>query len=263
MKHEELIESLKQLHLVAMAKSYSELARQCEQGKRTYEQYLAALAAAELAHKKQQRIARFIKDAKLPKDRRIDTYDFKCRTGISSQQVQRLAEGDFVKQGWNVVFFGGFGVGKSHLALALTKDLCATGFRCLFTSVHDLIDGLVTAQKNLTLAAEFRRLDRFDLVTLDELGFTPQSKDGADLFFQFISQRYERKSLMITTNLTYSEWGAVFINPVTTAAAVDRIIHKCETFNIKGPSWRAEEAAQRANRSKIRETALAPTDSLS
>ncbi len=257
MKHEELIASLKQLHLTAIAQGYSEVARQSEQGKKTYEQYLAALAAMEIAHKRTCRLARYVKDAKLPKDRSIEAYDFKCRTGISAQQVRRLADGTFVREAWNIVFFGGFGVGKSHLALALTKSLCETGFRCLFISTHDLIQSLLDAQKNLTLAAEFRRLDRFDLITLDELGFTPQSRDGADLFFQFISQRYERKSLMITTNLAYSEWDKVFINSVTTAAAVDRIIHKCETFNILGPSWRAEEAKKRMLTSKNTETGLA------
>ena len=257
MKHEELIASLKQLHLTAMAQGYSEVARQCEQGKRTFEQYLAALVAMEIAHKRSCRIGRLVKDAKLPKDRSIEGYDFKCRTGISEQQVRRLAEGNFVGQAGNVVFYGGFGVGKSHLALALTKRLCEAGFRCLFTSTHDLILSLLEAQKNLTLAAEFRRLDRFDLVTLDELGFTPQSRDGADLFFQFISQRYERKSLMITTNLTYSEWDKVFINSITTAAAVDRIIHQCETFNIVGPSWRAEQAKKRMVTTKKLDAELA------
>ena len=257
MKHEELIASLKQLHLPSMAHGYAEVARQCEQAKRTYEQYLAALAAMEIAHKRSCRIARYVKDAKLPKDRSLEGYDFKCRSGISEQQVRRLAEGTFVQQGWNVVFYGGFGVGKSHLALALTRMLCETGQRCLFISTHDLILRLLEAQKNLTLAAEFRSLHRFDLITLDELGFTPQSRDGADLFFQFISQRYERKSLMITTNLTYSEWDKVFINSVTTAAAVDRIIHKCETFNILGPSWRADEAKKRMEKSKKTEQALA------
>lgn len=257
MKHEELIVSLKQLHLNAMAHGYSEVARQCEQSKKTYEQYLAALAAMELAHKRTSRLARYVKEAKLPKDRSIEAYDFKCRTGISEHQVRRLAEGTFVRQAWNIVFYGGFGVGKSHLALALTKQLCETGLRCLFISTHDLIQSLIDAQKNLTLATEFRRLDRFDLVTLDELGFTPQSRDGADLFFQFISQRYERKSLMITTNLTYSEWDKVFINSVTTAAAVDRVIHKCETFNILGPSWRAEEAKKRMLTQRRTETELA------
>lgn len=259
MKHEELISSLKSLHLMAMAKEYSEIARQCESAKKTYEQYLAAMVTLEIGAKKDSRIGRLIKDAKLPKDQRLAAYDFKCRTGISEMQVRRLAEGDFVRQGWNVVFYGGFGVGKSHLASALTRLLCGQGFRCLFTSTHELINGLLEAQKTLTLAAHFRRLDRFDLITLDELGFTPQSKDGADLFFQFISQRYERKSLLITTNLTYSEWDQVFLNAVTTAAAVDRVIHNCETFNIKGPSWRAEAAKKRALATK---TELESTEQL-
>lgn len=258
MKHEELIASLKRLYLPTMAKEYSEVARQCDQVKRSYEQYLAALVASELATKQALKITRLLKEAKLPKDRRLETYDFKCRTGISAQQVKRLGEGDFVRQGWNVVLFGGIGIGKSHLAIALTRLLCEVGHRCYFTTVHDLITDLVEAQKTLTLAALYRRLDRFDLIALDELGFTPQSKDGADLFFQFISQRYERRSLLITTNLAYSEWEQVFQNPLTTAAAVDRIIHKCETFNIKGDSWRAEEAKKRA----IASSPKAPTTAL-
>ena len=146
MKHEELIASLKQLHLTAMAQGYSEVARQCEQSKKTYEQYLAALTAMEIAHKRGCRLARYVKEAKLPKDRRLEDYDFKCRTGISEQQVRRLAEGTFIHQAWNVVFFGGFGVGKSHLALALTKLLCEGGFRCLFISTHELIQSLIDAQ---------------------------------------------------------------------------------------------------------------------
>jgi len=250
MKHEELMANLKRLHLAAMALGYSEVARQCETAKKTFEQYLAALVAMEMAHKNELRIGRILKEAKLPKDQRLETYDFKCRTGISELGVRRLGSGDFVRQSVNVVLYGGFGIGKSHLANALTRMLCEAGVRCYFTTTHDLINGLLEAQKTLSLAAHFRRLDRYDVITLDELGFTPQSKDGADLFFQFISQRYERKSLIITTNLTYSEWDKVFLNPVTTAAAVDRIIHNCETFNIKGQSWRAETAKRRAHEVK-------------
>jgi DNA replication protein DnaC len=245
-KHEELISNLKRLHLMAMAREYAAMARQCEQGKRTYEQYLAAMVALEIQEKGRQKVARLLKEAKLPHDKRLETYDFRCRTGITEQQVRRLGDGDFVRQGGNVVFYGSFGVGKSHLGMALTRMICEAGWRCYFTSSQALINDLLVAQKNLTLASLFRRLDRFDVITLDELGYTPQSKDGADLFFQLISQRYERKSLIITTNLTYSEWDQVFLNPVTTAAAVDRVIHNCETFNIKGPSWRAEAAKRRA-----------------
>lgn len=242
MKHEELVANLKKLHLTEIAKDYADCARQCEQKKRTYEQYLAALTTAELAHREQQKIARFTKEAKLLRDKRLETYDYKTREGINQMQVKRLAEGDFIKKGGNIVLFGTFGVGKSHIAEGLTRSLCHKGYRCIFTSLATLTEELLTAQKSLTLTQTFKKYERYDVVTIDELGYTPSCKEGADLFFQLISQRYERKSLIITTNLTYSEWDKVFLNPITTAAAVDRIIHHCETFNIKGPSWRGEEA---------------------
>ena len=173
------------------------------------------------------------------------------RTGISAKQVTRLAEGDFVRQAANVVMYGSFGLGKSHLAMALTSQLCEAGFKCLFSSTHALIAGLLTAKRDLTLASLFKRLDRFDLIVCDELGYVPHDQDGADLFFQLISQRSERKSVMITTNLTYSEWELVFLNPRTTAAAVDRIIHNCETFNIGGDSWRGLEAKKRMSNKEL------------
>jgi len=242
MKHEELITNLKRLHLATIAKDYAEHARLSEEKRQTYEQYLAGLVASELSHRQQQKIARFTKDAKLPRDKVLETYDYRSRKGVSKQQMQRLSEGEFVRQGENIVFYGDIGVGKSHLAEGLSRALCQIGYRCLFTSASALITDLVNAQKSLTLAQTFRKLDRYDVLTLDELGFTPESKDGADLFFQLISQRYERKSIIITTNLPYSEWDKVFLNPITTAAAVDRIIHHCETYNILGPSWRAESA---------------------
>jgi DNA replication protein DnaC len=245
MKHEELIANLKKLHLAAMANDYAECARLCEQKNRTHEQYLAALVTAELAHRNHQKIMRLTKEAKLPRDKRIENYDFKACDGINLIQVKRLSEGDFIKNGGNVVFYGSFGVGKSHIAEGLTRNLCQNGYRCLFISLATLIEDLLTAQKALTLTQTFRKYDRYDVISIDELGYTPSCKDGADLFFQLISQRYERKSLIITTNLTYSEWDKVFLNPITTAAAVDRIIHHCETFNIKAPSWRGEEAKKK------------------
>lgn len=247
MNREDLLKGLKKLHLNAIARDYNDIANECEKKQTTYEQYLACLVDDELREKERTRIERFIKEAKIPLVKMIEEFDFSQRTGISSQQIQRLCDGEFVRSAGNLVFYGSFGVGKSHLAMAITRKLCEKNLRCLFTSTQALINELIVAQKNLTLASLFKRLDRYDLIALDELGYTPQNQEGADLFFQFISQRYERKSLMITTNLTYSEWEKVFLNPVTTAAAVDRIIHNCETFNIQGPSWRAEAAKKRRN----------------
>lgn len=253
MNHEELTMTLKKLRLNAIADQFGEIAKQAERSKLTYEQFLGVLAQVEIAEKKKTRVDRFIKEAKMPGQKILDGFDFNCRQGITRQQVTRLMTGDWVRNAWNLVFYGGFGVGKSHLAMAIIRELCTQGYRSYFINTHELINDLIKANSTLTLSSKLKSLDKYDLIVLDELGYTPHGRDGADLFFQFISQRYERKSLLITTNLTYSEWDQVFINPIMTQAAVDRIIHRCETFNIQGPSWRAEEARTRTRKAGQRE----------
>lgn len=245
MKHEELISGLKQLHLQQMAKEYAEISKLAEKEKRTYEQYLAKLVQVELIEKHRQKVDRLVKQAQIPIKKRLEDYKFEVREGITAKGFNRLCTGDFIRQAGNVVFFGDFGVGKSHLAATLTEKLCEMGFKCLFTSTHGLIAQLTSAKRDLTLVSLFKRLDKFDLIACDELGYVPHDQEGADLFFQLISQRCERKSLLITTNLTYSEWGEVFLNLRTTKAAVDRVIYNCETFNITGPSWRERTAKKR------------------
>jgi len=242
MTHEELVGSLKQLRLYTIAKQYLETARVAEKTKKTYEQYLSILTDVELTEKHRLKVQRLLREAKLPLMKTFESYDFTQRTGITMKELRRLSQGDFIPHAGNVVLYGSFGVGKTHLALALTRSFCERRYRCFYTSTQQLIEQMLEAKKELSLNSLFRKLDRYDLITCDELGYIPQTQQGADLFFQFISQRYERKSLMITTNLTYSEWNKVFLNPITTAAAVDRIIHNCETFNIEGPSWRAIRA---------------------
>lgn len=250
MKHEELVVSLRKLSLPTMALEYGEVARQCEKTSKTHEQYLACLVVAELEKKREGRIRKRVKESQVTLLKTIAAYDFSCRKGITAQQAQRLATCDFIRSGGNVVLYGGVGVGKSHLAIGLTIAACEAGYRSLFCSTQAMINRLTEAHRTLTLTSLFKKLDRFDLIALDELGYTPQSQEGADLFFQLIAQRCERKSLVITTNLPYSEWDKVFINSMATAAAVDRIIFNCETFNILGPSWRAETAKKRAQKPK-------------
>jgi DNA replication protein DnaC len=242
MNHESLIEGLKKLRLHAMVEEYSAIALTFEKERKSFEQYLAKLVEIETEHKRQSKISRLIKQADLPKGKILETYDYSKREGINAKQINRLAEGHFLKDATNIVFYGTFGVGKSHLAEGLVRALCEKGYRCLFVTVSKLINELQAAHQSLSLASMLKRLDQYDLLAIDELGYSPHTKEGADLFFQLISQRYERRSVLITTNLTYSEWDQVFINKTTTAAAIDRIIHKCETFNIIGPSKRAEDA---------------------
>lgn len=246
MKHEELLVGLKRLYLPAMAKDYVDVSRSAEKDKRTYEQYLAKLVEIELHAKHRLKVERLVRSAKMPLRKSIESYDFDSRTGITAQEYKRLATGQFVRENANVVLYGGHGMGKTHLASALAGDLCEASFRCLFSTAHGLINQLTLAKRDLSLTSLFKRLDKFDVIVCDELGYVPHDPDGADLFFQLISQRAERKSTIITTNLTFSEWEQVFLNPRTTAAAVDRIIFKCETFNIGGnESWRATEAKKK------------------
>ena len=245
MNYEELIESLNELRLSGIKREYAELARIAEKEKTSYEQYLFVLLQTELKSRLDAKVKRLILNAKIPKEKDLATYDFKRVKGITAQEIGRLATGQFIKSAHNLIFYGDIGVGKTHLAIGLIKELCCRKFHCLFTSTSLLIESLLEAKKKLCLAQSWKKLDKYDLIVCDELGYIPQTKDGADLFFQFISQRYERRSIIITTNLTYSEWDKVFLDATTTAAAVDRIIHKSETFNIHAPSWRREEAEKR------------------
>ena len=252
MKHEELLSGLKRLHLHQIAKDYVEASRSAEKEKNTYEQYLANLTQIELQAKHRLKVERLARTAKMPLRKSIATYNFAMRTGITAQEFSRLATGDFVKENANVVFFGGFGMGKTHLATALIEALCENGLRCLFTTAHGLINQLTLAKRDLTLTSLLKRLDKYDVIACDELGYVPHDPDGADLFFQLISQRAERRSIIITTNLTFSEWEQVFLNPRTTAAAVDRIIYKCDTFNIAGSeSFRSQEAKKKLKAKSI------------
>ena len=245
MKHEEIVQGLQTLKLPTMARDYVESAKLANKKGSTFEQYLAMLVVSELADKHQAKVKKNIKGAELPMIKTSDNFDYKQRTGITEKQFLKLTEGNFLREATNIVFFGSFSVGKTHLALALTHGLCQKGYRCLFTSTSMLIEKMILAKKESNILGLMKKLDKYDLITCDELGYIPQETAGADLFFQLISQRSERKSIAITTNLTYSEWDKVFINPLTTSAAVERIIANCETFNIKGPSWRKEQAERK------------------
>jgi DNA replication protein DnaC len=157
MKHEELISNLKQLHLHEISAQYFEVAKSAEKNKQTYEQYLATLVEIELIVKNQQKVDRFRKEAKIPIHKSLETYNFAERKGITLKEINRLATGEFLRSAGNIVFYGSFGVGKTHLAIALTDLLCQAGFRCLCITTHNLIAQLQLAKRDLQLASLFKR----------------------------------------------------------------------------------------------------------
>lgn len=254
MNHQELTEGLKDLRLTTMCEQFVEIATLASQKNMTYEKYLGLLVKAELDTKQKRRVDGLIKKATLPLTKSISNFDFNRLSGITAREFSKLAEGNFLQVPNNIVFYGGFGVGKTHLAIALVRALCERGYKCYFSTLSSLIQKLIDARLENKLSDLNKKLDKYDLIVCDELGYLAQTQDGADLFFQLISQRYERKSILITTNLTYSEWDKVFLNPLNTAVAVERIVHNCLTYNIKAPSKRKEEAL---DREKIRQAELA------
>lgn len=236
--HTELMMKLKDFRLSGMGNHFFELAKRAEQEKLTYEQYLSLLVEKEISTRNTNRTNRLLLSAKIPVLKTIEEFNFAPVDGITKTEWQELAKGEFIKAKTNLVFFGLFGVGKTHLSTSLLVEFCKKGISCLFTSTHKLIQEMLQAKENLTLNQLFKKLDRYDVILFDELGYIPQSEDGGNLFFQLISDRSERKSIIITTNLTFSEWDKVFSNKLSTAAAIERVLHKSKVYNLRGPTQR-------------------------
>ncbi len=237
----ELNQILKDFRLSGIANNFIEIAKKSEQEKYTYEQYLSLLVEKEISTRKLNKTKRLLTSAKIPIIKHIDDVNFSLVEGFSKRQWDELATGEFIRQKTNLVLFGSFGVGKTHLATSLLIHLCQQGISCLFTTTHKIIQEMLISQEKLLLNQFFKKLDKYDVILFDELGYVPQSEEGGNLFFQLISDRAERKSIIITTNLTFSEWDKVFANKLSTAAAIERVIHKSKVYNIKGPSKRKPE----------------------
>jgi len=193
----------------------------------------------------ERRVDRLRKASKLPPGKSFDSLDRARVPKTAMLQVQELARGDFLEHGGNVLLFGLPGVGKSHLACALGHALVDRGHSVLFTPTYQLVQMLLAARRDLALPKALRGLDIFDAIILDDLGYVQQTSDEAEVLFTLMAERYERRSLIITSNLVFSEWNRIFKSPMTTAAAIDRLVHHAVIIEIDRASIRAEEAKKR------------------
>jgi len=239
---EALVACLKELHLPAFRSGYEELARQARQEGRGYEQYLLSLAERECQERRQRRVERLLRESRLPLEKSWPALDLRRLPPKVVQQARSLLDGSFLARRENVLAFGPPGSGKTHLLCALGQELVRSGHRVLFATCGLLVQELLVAKRDLKLPRLLRRLSGYEALILDDLGYVQQSREEMEVLFTLLAERYERGSVLLTSNLAFSGWEAIFKDPMTTAAAIDRLVHHCVILELNIPSYRAEQA---------------------
>ncbi len=239
---ESLAMILRALKLPTVARHADEIAHQAERDGWTFGRYLHHLVELEVHERHRGRILRALKASDLPAEKSLATL---TRTRLPTKvaaMLPTLCEGNFVERGDNLLVFGLPGRGKTHLVCAIGHELIQRGHRVLFTPTYALVQRLLAAKRDLRLEKELAILDGFDAVLCDDLGYVQQSRDEMEVLFTFLAERYERRTVIITSNLVFSQWDRIFQDPMTTAAAIDRLVHHAVILEMTGTSIRAELA---------------------
>jgi DNA replication protein DnaC len=242
MKDDQLLSHLAYLKLSYFREHHQTLAKEAAEKNSTPLDFLSRLAEGEALRRKDRATQRRIQAARFPVIKTLEQFNWTWPKKINRAQVQNLFRLSFLKDKTNVIFMGGAGLGKSHLAAALAYEGCLAGHTVLFTTAIDIVNTLVAAQSTHRLKAELKKYIGPSIVLVDELGYLPIDKTGADLLFQVFSQRYETGSTIVTTNQLYKNWAKVFNNDATlTSAVLDRLLHHAETVTIEGKSYRMKD----------------------
>lgn len=249
-----LAADLASLCLSTVGKHWRRLAEAAAKGRQGHADYLGDIIALEVDTRRERRIQRRITEARFPLLKTLDGFDFAAQPAIDRAAVLELASTSFVDEHRNVVFVGGIGTGKTHLAIALGVACCQHDRRVRFTSAAELTNGLLEAQREGRLSRKIEQFARYDVVVLDELGYVPFDKSGADLLFGFISKVYERRSLIVTTNLPFAKWSEVFLDATAAAAVIDRIVHHATVLKVDGESFRLRAATARTGKKGVSKT---------
>lgn len=244
----ELKANLKDLKLSAMAKEIEVSLRQASESGIGYEEFLLDLTRAEIQSRASNRLKRRIREARFPLIKPIETFDLHAVPDMDIRIFRELAACEFIKERRNVIFLGSSGTGKTHMATALGLEACKNNFRTRFVTCYGLVNELIEAREERELQRLLQRYSRYDLLILDELGYIPFSREGAELLFQVLAERHEKGSVMITTNLGFADWTQVFGEQAMTAALLDRLTHKARIINCIWQSYRLKQSLEYGNK---------------
>jgi len=238
----QLTERLKELRLPAIRDYYQRSAQMAQQENLSYEQYLLDLIERECEVRRQNRVERFLRESRLPLEKTLATLDLKRFPDRIVRQLHTLLEGSFLARSENILAFGNPGSGKTHLVCALGQELIRAGRRVYFTPCSLLVQDLLRAKQSLTLARLLKRLRKYDALIIDDIGYVQHNRDEMEVLFTLLAERYERGSVMITSNLPFSQWERIFHDPMVTAAAIDRLVHHSVILELNITSYRMEQA---------------------
>jgi DNA replication protein DnaC len=233
---------LKELHLPTIRASFEDQARRAQQETLSYEQYLLELIRAESEARSAHRIERFLRQSRILLEKDLASFDLKRLPAAVARQVRTLLDGTFLDRCENLLVFGKAGSGKTHLISALSQELIRAGRKVCFRTCSLLVQELLAAKRDLKLSQALKRLNRFEGLIIDDIGYVQQSREEMEVLFTLLAERYERGSVLITSNLPFSKWEAIFKDPMTTAAAIDRLVHHSVILELNIPSYRLEQA---------------------
>jgi DNA replication protein DnaC len=239
---------LKELHLSLAASCHQEIAEEARRENLSHEEFLLTLVRRELEQRRENRTARWLHESRLPLEKSLASFDRARLPAKVAAAVKTLLEGEFLNRAENVLAFGNPGSGKTHLLCALAQELIHRGRRMLFCPCQLLVQDLLRAKRELALAQEFKRLARYEALLIDDIGYVQQDRNEMEVLFALLADRYEKGSLMITSNLPFSKWEVIFKDPMTTAAAIDRLIHHSTIVELNLPSYRLQAAKRGVQR---------------
>lgn len=238
----ELTQSLKYLHLPTIRQCYEEVARQAERETLSYERYLHELVQRECDERAENRTTKMLRESQLPLEKSLEAFDIKRLPAKAARQLRTLLDGGFLERAENALVFGNPGSGKTHMLQAVGQELVRKGHRMLFTSCEMLVQELLIAKRDLKLSKLIRKYSRYEGMIIDDLGYIRQTREEMEVVFTLLAERYERGSVLLTSNLPFSKWDGIFKDPMTTAAAIDRLVHHSIIIELNIPSYRLEHA---------------------